>query len=129
MCLSYQNWASRRDPQGRGSHAAHLRPAQAILTFPSAVPFSTGRCMSPRRRRVSATVCIFLHCQLGQHVERRRAERGMPADSADRSAPVWAERIGQAVIRPIALLPGLVNHSAPSGPAVIPSGSSMPGCR
>jgi hypothetical protein len=30
------------------------------------------------------------------------------------------------VIRPIDLLPLLVNHSAPSGPAVIPSGRSMP---
>jgi hypothetical protein len=47
MCLSYQNLASRRVWQGRGSHAAHLGPAQAILIFPSAVPFSTGRCMSP----------------------------------------------------------------------------------
>ena len=30
------------------------------------------------------------------------------------------------VIRPIELFPALVNHSAPSGPAVIPSGSRMP---
>jgi hypothetical protein len=31
------------------------------------------------------------------------------------------------VIRPIESLFVLVNHSAPSGPSVIPSGSSMPG--
>jgi hypothetical protein len=75
MCLSYQNWASRRDSQGNGSHAAHLGPTQLILIFPSAVRFSTGRCTSTRRRRVSATVCISPHCQLGQGFERRRAER------------------------------------------------------
>jgi hypothetical protein len=78
MCLSYQNLASRRDSQGCGSHAAHLGPAQAILIFPSAVPFSTGRCMSPRRRRVSPTACIYPHCQLGQDFERRRAETEAP---------------------------------------------------
>src|SRR5215469_3052037 len=31
------------------------------------------------------------------------------------------------VIRPIELLPGLVNHSAPSSPAVISVGALMPG--
>jgi len=31
------------------------------------------------------------------------------------------------VIRPIELLPELVNHSAPSRPAVIPTGAAMPG--
>ena len=31
------------------------------------------------------------------------------------------------VIRPIESLPELVNHSAPSGPAVIPCGMLMPG--
>ena len=30
------------------------------------------------------------------------------------------------VIRPMLLLPMLVNHKAPSGPAVIPFGASMP---
>jgi hypothetical protein len=73
MCLSYQNLASLRDPQGCGSHAAHRRPAQLMLTWPSAVRFSTGRCTSPRRRRVSLTACISPHCQLGRDFERRRA--------------------------------------------------------
>ena len=31
------------------------------------------------------------------------------------------------VMRPMESLPELVNHKAPSGPAVIPSGSLMPG--
>ena len=34
---------------------------------------------------------------------------------------------GGGVIRPIVLLPSLVNHMAPSGPAVIPRGEAMPG--
>ena len=51
---------------------------------------------------------------------------------ADELAGAAAVKLGVygvtvVVIRPIALLPLLVNHSAPSGPAVIPVGWLMPG--
>ena len=46
-----------------------------------------------------------------------------------RAADAGAGEVGHrppVVMRPIELLPTLVNHRAPSGPAVIPSGPLMP---
>src|SRR5215472_2081866 len=43
------------------------------------------------------------------------------------AAPVYQVTVPPVEIRPIELLPSLVNHSAPSGPLVMASGSSIPG--
>ena len=41
-------------------------------------------------------------------------------------APVKVVTTPAVVMRPIVLLPALVNHRAPSGPLVIPAGASIP---
>jgi hypothetical protein len=75
MCLSYQNSASRRDGNGRGSHEVHLGPAQLIVVFPSGVPLSTGLCAGPRRsgaRASSAAMPPTLTARAGLGTEARR---------------------------------------------------------
>jgi hypothetical protein len=102
MCRSYQNCASRRDSKGRGSHAAHPGRAQLILVFPSAVPFSTGRWVGARRRRLSPTAYICQHCQPVSGFERRRAGASFPPGGHERRNPMseWTaeelDKIGAA---------------------------------
>ena len=64
-------------------------------------------------------VTVMASAEVNAAPETVTAIPGAPGDG-----DTWTN--ARVVIRPMELLPESVNHKAPSGPAVIPNGSSMP---